>query len=78
MKAFFAVCIILAVFGQILADPSYGYGGHAPVGPSYTYSYPSPAPHVKCGSNLLIGCHPQAGSVPCHGYSHGGYSAPKY
>lgn len=43
----------------------------APVipGPSYSFSYPSPAPQVKCGSNLLIGCSPTSQVVPCSAHN---------
>lgn len=43
--------------------------------PSYSLSYPSPAPQVKCGSNLLIGCTPSTQVVPCSSYSPPSYGA---
>lgn len=60
--------------------PSYSapsYSAPAYSAPSHSYSYPSPAPHVKCGGNILVGCHPSVASVPCQSYSPS-YSAPSY
>lgn len=54
------------------------YSSHqAPVipGPAYSISYPSPAPQVKCGSNLLISCTPTSQVVPCSSYSPPSYSS---
>lgn len=86
MQIIIVATIALAIFGQSLAAPS-SYGGYshsspsyAPVGPSHSYSYPSPAPHVKCGGNLLVGCQPHVATVPCSSYHHQSYhhAAPSY
>lgn len=33
--------------------------------PPKAYTYPSPAPSVSCGQNLLVGCSPSVSNVPC-------------
>lgn len=83
MQIILVATVILAVFGQAFAAPS-SYGGYsAPAhhqgyaAPSYgehSYSYPSPAPKVKCGGNLLVGCAPHVATVPCSSYHHQSYA----
>ncbi|XP_037034090.1 vitelline membrane protein 15a-1 [Bradysia coprophila] len=82
MNAVTFVTIFLAAFVAVtVAAPSYGgpsyggpsYGAPAPVYGHQVYSYPSPAPPVRCGSNLLVGCAPSVAHVGC-----GSYSPPSY
>ncbi|XP_058060365.1 vitelline membrane protein 15a-2 [Anopheles bellator] len=68
--------------------PAHHGGYHAQHSAPVVHAYAAKAPHVKCGSNLLVGCAPNVAHVPCvpahggHGYGHaapahhGGYHAP--
>ncbi|XP_052868163.1 splicing factor 3A subunit 2-like [Anopheles cruzii] len=77
MQFLVVIAAVSALVGVCSAD---GYG--KPVYPSHpvSHAYAAKAPHVKCGSNLLVGCAPHVAHVPCHP-SHGGYHhapAPAY
>jgi hypothetical protein len=48
---------------QSAPAPQYQQAVYA--GPAQSYSYPSPAPQVKCPQNLLLSCQPNVAHVPC-------------
>lgn len=50
-------------------SPSYDNHGYSAPAHPVSYSYPSPAPNVQCGSNVLVGCQPHVSEVPCSGYT---------
>jgi Vitelline membrane cysteine-rich region len=72
--------------GQLrLRRSDYHHQQEVHAGPAKAYTYPSPAPKVKCPSSLLLSCQPNVAHVPCvsppAGYGHAapahyGHAAP--
>jgi hypothetical protein len=61
---------------QSAPAPQYQQTVHA--GPAQSYSYPSPAPKVKCPSSLLLSCQPNVAHVPCVAPPPSYHAAPAY
>ena len=91
MKFFAVFCFAAAVICQVFALPadiatpvlreirSYGAAPSyaAPVGPSKSYTYASPAPTIPCGQALVFSCAPSVAQAPCAA-SAPSYGAPSY
>jgi hypothetical protein len=58
--------------------PQYQHQQQVYAGPAQSYSYPSPAPKVKCPSSLLLSCGPAVAHVPCVAPPPSYHSAPAY